>query len=134
MHPAAAGATLAWDLATELKARVSATQVQQVLLNLAANGLQAMQGMSDRVLAISAARWGNAAVVSVADRGTGIAEAAREQVFEPSMSGKADGLGLGLYLCRLIVAAHGGRIWAEGNPGGGSILRFTIPLIFPDEV
>jgi two-component system sensor kinase FixL len=133
MHSAAAGATLTWDLATELEASVSATQVQQVLLNLAANGLQAMQGMSDPVLAISAARWGNAAVVSVADRGLGIAEALREQVFEPSRSGKTGGMGLGLYLSRLIVAAHGGRIWAEGNPGGGSIFRFTIPLILHEE-
>ncbi len=129
MQPAAAGATLTWDVASELEARVSPTQVQQVLLNLAANGLQAMDGMSDPVLAISAARWGNSAVVSVADRGVGIAEAMREAVFEPSVSGKANGMGLGLYLCRLIVAAHGGRIWAEGNPGGGSIFRFTIPLI-----
>ncbi len=129
MQPGAAGATLTWELATELEVRISATQVQQVLLNLAANGLQAMDGMSDPVLAISAARWGNSAVVSVADRGVGIAEAMREAVFEPSVSGKADGMGLGLYLCRLIVAAHGGRIWAEGNPGGGSIFRFTIPLI-----
>jgi signal transduction histidine kinase len=90
--------------------------------------------MSDPVLAISAARWGNAAVVSVADRGLGIAEALREQVFEPSRSGKTGGMGLGLYLSRLIVAAHGGRIWAEGNPGGGSIFRFTIPLILREEI
>ena len=134
MHSASAGATLTWDLATELEASVSATQVQQVLLNLAANGLQAMQDMSNPVLAISAARWGNAAVVSVADRGLGIAEALREQVFEPSRSGKTGGMGLGLYLSRLIVAAHGGRIWAEGNPGGGSIFRFTIPLILREEI
>jgi PAS domain S-box-containing protein len=133
MQPAAAGATLTWDLATRLDVRISATQVQQVLLNLAANGLQAMDGMSDPVLTISAARWGNSAVVSVADRGVGIAEAMREAVFEPSVSRKADGMGLGLYLSRLIVAAHGGRIWAEGNPGGGSIFRFTIPLIYPEE-
>ncbi len=123
-----------WDVATELQASISATQVQQVLLNLAVNGLQAMQGKRDPVLAISAARWGKAAVVSVADRGPGIADPLGEQIFEPSVSGKADGMGLGLYLCRLIVAAHGGRIWVEGNPGGGSIFRFTIPLISPEEV
>jgi two-component system sensor kinase FixL len=134
IQPAAAGAALTWNLAIELEARISATQVQQVLLNLAANGLHSMKGMSDPVLAISAARWGNAAVVSVADRGLGIPEALREQVFEPSMSGKSDGMGLGLYLSRLIVAAHGGRIWAEGNPGGGSIFRFTIPLSLDEEV
>jgi two-component system sensor kinase FixL len=91
-----------------------------------------MDGMSDPVLAISAAKWGNSAVVSVADRGVGIDDDMREAVFEPSVSGKADGMGLGLYLCRLIVAAHGGRIWAEGNPGGGSIFRFTIPLSPPE--
>ncbi len=134
MHPAAAEASLEWDLATELQASISATQVQQVLLNLAVNGLQSMQGMRDPVLAISAARWGKAAVVSVADRGPGIAEEFREQVFEPSVSEKPNGMGLGLYLSRLIVAANGGRIWAEGNPGGGSIFRFTVPVEAPEEL
>jgi two-component system sensor kinase FixL len=128
MHPAAAGVRLTWDLAPGLEAVLSSTQVQQVLLNLAVNGLQAMQSVTSPVLAISSARWANAAVVSVADCGHGVAKDLREQIFEPSMSRREGGTGLGLYLSRLIVTAHGGRIWADGNPGGGSIFRFTIPL------
>jgi two-component system sensor kinase FixL len=87
----------------------------------------------NQLLAISAARWGKTAVVSVADLGSGIPETLKEKVFERFVSGKPDGMGLGLYLSRLIATAHGGRIWAEDNPEGGSIFRFTIPLAFYDE-
>jgi C4-dicarboxylate-specific signal transduction histidine kinase len=104
------------------------TQIQQVLLNLAVNGLQAMKDAPDRVLTISLARWGDAAIVSVADRGPGVPEALREQIFEAAVSSKADGLGLGLYLSRLIVTDHGGRIWVEENPEGGAIFRFKVPI------
>jgi PAS domain S-box-containing protein len=128
MHPAAATVRLDWNLAPDLLARISITQIQQVLLNLAVNGLQSMRDMPHQVLSISAAKWGDAAVVSVADRGVGIPSAEREQIFGPGMSGKASGTGLGLYLCRLIVTDHGGRVWAEENPEGGSIFRFKIPL------
>jgi PAS domain S-box-containing protein len=128
IHPAVTELTIKWDLAADLKARISTTQLQQLVLNLCANGLQAMQTEPHQVLVISAARWGETAVVSVADRGLGIPEALKEKVFERFVSGMSDGMGLGLYLSRLIAIAHGGRIWAEDNPGGGSILRFTIPL------
>jgi PAS domain S-box-containing protein len=128
MNPAAAGATIKWDLAPELAAKISVLQIQQVLLNLAVNGLQAMRGMPEPMLAISAAKWGHTAVISVADQGPGIAEVRREQLFEQSSSEGADSGGLGLLICRLMVTAHGGRIWSERNPGGGSIFKFTIPV------
>jgi two-component system sensor kinase FixL len=128
IHPSAAEVRLNWNLAADLLAHISTTQIQQVLLNLAANGLQAMQGMPDRTLTISAAKWGDAAIVSVADRGPGVPEAMREQIFEAPVSSRADGMGLGLYLSRLIVTDHGGRIWVEENPGGGSIFRFKVPI------
>ncbi len=133
MLPAAAGAALTWELLEDLQAWVNATQIRQVVLNLAANALQAMQDMPTRELAISAGRWGDAAVVSIADHGPGVAEEMRERVFEPSVSDKPNGMGLGLYLCRLIIAAHGGRIWVEEHPEGGSIFRFTVPLEAPQE-
>jgi PAS domain S-box-containing protein len=128
IHPSAAEVRLNWNLAADLLAHISTTQIQQVLLNLAANGLHAMQGMPDRTLTISAAKWGDAAIVSVADRGPGVPEAMREQIFEAPVSSRADGMGLGLYLSRLIVTDHGGRIWVEENPGGGSIFRFKVPI------
>jgi PAS domain S-box-containing protein len=128
MHPLASGAQLTWNLAADLLAQVGITQIQQVLLNLAANGLEAMQDMPDRILSISAARWGDAAIVSVADAGVGVPKTQRERIFEPKTVGEADERGLGLYLSRLIIVDHGGRIWVEENPGGGAIFRFKIPL------
>ena len=127
-HPAA-GAALVWEMEPDLQACLSAAQIRQVLLALAVNGLQAMEGMVDPVLAISAARWGRTAVVSVADRGPGVAPAAREHLFKASVSAKSGGMGLGLYLSRLIVAAHHGRIWFEDNADGGAAFRFTLPLV-----
>jgi C4-dicarboxylate-specific signal transduction histidine kinase len=128
LHPAAAGARLDWSLAADLPAQISITQIQQVLVNLAVNGLEAMQDMPDRTLIISAAKWGEAVIVSVADRGPGVPEAQREQIFEAAVGSETDGLGLGLHLSRLIVTDHGGRIWVEENPKGGSIFRFKLPL------
>jgi PAS domain S-box-containing protein len=131
--PAVTHLTLKWALAADLRARISTTQFQQLVLHLCANGLEAMQSEPHQELAISAARWGQAAVVSVADLGSGIAETLKEKIFERFVSGKPDRMGLGLYLSRLIATAHGGRIWAEDNPGGGSIFRFTIPLESPED-
>jgi PAS domain S-box-containing protein len=128
MLSASAGVALTWELAEDLSVRVNATQIRQVVLNLVANGLRAMDGMAAPEIVISAARWGDWAVVSVADGGHGIAEGMRERVFEPTVGGNPNGMGLGLYLCRAIIAAHGGRIWVEERPGGGSIFRFTVPL------
>jgi PAS domain S-box-containing protein len=128
MHPAAAAARLDWSLAPDLPAQISITQIQQVLLNLAVNGLQSMQDTPHQILSISAAKWGGAAVVSVADRGLGIPIANREQIFEPAISDNAGGPGLGLYLSRLIISDHGGRLWVDENPEGGSVFRFKLPL------
>jgi PAS domain S-box-containing protein len=128
LHPEATDLTLKWDLALNVRARINTMQVKQLVLNLCANGLKAMQTEPKQVLVISAARWGETAVVSVADRGLGIPEALKEKDSERFVGGMSDRMGLDFYLNRLIAVAHGGRIWAEDNPGGGSILRFTVPL------
>jgi two-component system sensor kinase FixL len=65
--------------------------------------------------------------VSVSDRGGGIPPGDLERIFEPFVTTKQQGTGLGLSICRTIIAAHGGRLWAE-NSGGGATFRFTVPL------
>ncbi len=105
-------------------------QVQQVLLNLIRNGIDAMHDGEPRrrALLISTEMtdegWSR---VSVADTGPGIADDVRERLFQPFMTTKAQGMGVGLSISRSIVEAHGGRIWAEANPGGGALFRFTLP-------
>jgi len=63
----------------------------------------------------------------VADTGLGLAEEVRAKLFQPFHTTKSNGMGVGLSICRTIVAAHGGRIWATDNPGGGTIFHFTVP-------
>ncbi|WP_421736595.1 PAS domain S-box protein [Caulobacter sp.] len=103
-------------------------QIQQVLLNLIRNGIDAMQDGARRELVISSdlteEGW---ARVSVADTGGGIADDVREKLFQPFMTTKPQGMGVGLSISRSIIEAHGGRIWAEPNPRGGTVFRFTLP-------
>ena len=66
--------------------------------------------------------------VSVADSGPGLRAQVRERLFQPFVTTKSDGMGVGLSICYSIVEVHGGRIWAEDNPGGGTVFRFTLPV------
>jgi two-component system, LuxR family, sensor kinase FixL len=65
---------------------------------------------------------------AVADNGTGIAPEVAGRIFEPFVSAKPGGMGVGLSISRSIVEAHGGRLWAEPNPGGGTVFRLTLPV------
>ena len=122
-------------LATEFEAslpRVVADRVQtsQVLLNLVTNACDAMEKTpaEDRRLLLSAGRADKDRVrVSVADSGSGIAQADPDSLFQPFVTTKTTGIGLGLAVCRTIVSAHGGRIWATNNPGRGTTFHFTLP-------
>jgi signal transduction histidine kinase len=98
-------------------------QLQQVLLNLFINGCDAMseRDRGDRRLTIATTQQDGGQVrIAIVDRGTGIPEDKLDRVFEPFFTSKADGLGLGLSICRSIVRAHGGRLWAANNPEGGA--------------
>jgi two-component system, LuxR family, sensor histidine kinase DctS len=103
--------------------------LEQVLLNLVLNSLQAAQHLSAprRVVQIEAARDGDMLVVRVADRGPGVSPEVEAQLFEPFFTSKADGLGLGLNICRTIIEGHGGHLGHENRDGGGALFFFTLP-------
>ncbi len=115
------------DPACEL-ALVDRVQIQQVLLNLLRNGLDAMRAAPRRDLTVNLGPAADGLVmVSVADTGSGIDAETMTKLFQPFMTTKKDGMGVGLSICRTIVEAHGGAIWAETNPEGGATFRFTLP-------
>jgi signal transduction histidine kinase len=106
-------------------------ELQQVLINLITNACDAMGDMPTeaRVLTIRTALDGNAFVlISVCDAGTGIAEGHLEKLFEPFFTKKANGLGLGLSVCRTIVNAHDGKLWAEHNSARGATFHLLLPV------
>lgn len=105
-------------------------QVQQVILNLASNAMEAMAAtpIHDRRLRLEAtASPDDGILICVADRGPGIASVDEQRVFEPFYTTKDMGLGIGLSICRQIVEAHGGKLWHEPKAGGGTVFRFTLP-------
>jgi two-component system sensor histidine kinase DctS len=114
------------------------TMVEQVLLNLARNGMQAMDkpGCSDRRLLIKARRAACNAdqawvEFSVTDVGEGISESVSQQLFTPFFTTKSEGMGLGLSLCRTVVEQHGGHLKFEALMPKGTVFRFTLPAKTP---
>jgi signal transduction histidine kinase len=109
---------------------VDRVMIEQVLLNLIKNAIEAMRECAPRQrrLRVSARRnLDDAIEVRVSDRGCGLAPGAAEQLFTPFFTTKPDGLGIGLSICRSIVEYHGGRLFFENNPEGGSVFAFTLP-------
>ena len=105
-------------------------QLQQVILNLVVNGMDAMKDASDkhRIISIRTSRVGNDTELSVSDRGHGIPEDQLKEVFEPFVTSKAEGMGMGLSIARTIVEAHRGQIWAKNRDHGGASFRIRLPL------
>lgn len=110
-------------------------QIQQVLLNLMRNAVEAMQGAPRRELQITTiARDDGMAEVSVIDTGPGLAPEVSAQLFQPFVTTKKQGMGVGLSICRTIVESHGGHIWTEPMPAGGTAFRFTLRIVEKEEV
>ncbi|HVL73408.1 MAG TPA: ATP-binding protein, partial [Beijerinckiaceae bacterium] len=109
-------------------------QIQQVVLNLIRNAIEAMEETARRELAIAARREDGFAEVSVSDTGTGLAPEIAGQLFQPFQTTKKHGMGVGLSICRTIVESHGGKIWAESSAGRGTVFRFTLRLVEEEEL
>jgi two-component system sensor kinase FixL len=107
-------------------------QLQQVLLNLVVNGCDAMadiEAVDRRLLVRTELADGKDVRVSVADQGYGIPSEKINRIFEPFFTTKMKGMGMGLAVCRAIISAHGGRLWATNNPNRGATFQFTLPTI-----
>ncbi len=109
-------------------------QIQQVLLNLMRNAIEAMEDSERRDLVISTAAAPDDMVeISVADTGAGISPEIAAQLFQPFITTKRHGMGVGLSISRTIVEAHGGSIAPRPNPGGGTVFAFTLPAVTKEE-
>jgi two-component system sensor kinase FixL len=123
------GVEVLYDIDPHLdRVAVDRIQIQQVIVNLVRNALDAMQDRQRRVLSVSTAVENDVATVTVADTGPGLDPAAAERLFQPFVTTKAQGMGIGLSISRTIVEAHGGRIWVESEPGKGAVFHFSVPM------
>ncbi len=111
-------------------------QIQQVLLNLIRNAIEAMQDVSRRelIVATRALPDDGQVEISVEDTGPGLAPEVAAQLFQPFVTTKKHGMGVGLSICRTIVESHGGKIWAESKPGEGTAFRFTLRAVDRNEL
>jgi two-component system sensor kinase FixL len=113
---------------------IDRVQVQQVIVNLVRNAIQAMSESALKELTIATLQDRHGWVqVTVADTGAGLDPKIRGRLFDAFATTKEDGMGLGLSICRTIIEAHGGRIWAEGASSGGTAFHFCLPLATVDE-
>jgi C4-dicarboxylate-specific signal transduction histidine kinase len=114
-----------------LRVSADAVQLQQVLINLVMNACDALAhaGRSGGVVRVTSAVADGQVVLSVIDNGGGMDAATLARVFEPFFTTKQRGMGLGLSICRSIIDAHEGRLWAENNAGGGASFHLALPLL-----
>jgi len=117
-----AGARHAW---------IDRVQIQQVLLNLMRNAIEAMAHAPPRRLLISTTRAGDRVEVRVADSGPGISDAVRAGLFQPFVTSKAEGIGIGLSICRDIIEAHGGELLVASSSAAGTVFCFSVPAAAP---
>jgi signal transduction histidine kinase len=105
-------------------------QLQQVILNLILNAVEAMSSVEEGVRELSISTESSKAsniLIAVRDSGPGIDAEHLDRIFKPFYTTKISGIGMGLSICRSIIDAHGGQLWAEGNRPRGAIFQFTLP-------
>jgi two-component system sensor kinase FixL len=130
------GVHLRFDISRQIELVLAdKVQVQQVVLNLMRNAIDAMETSPRRELVVGARPVEHDMIdISVSDTGPGIAPEIAEHLFQPFMTTKATGMGVGLSISRTIVESHGGRIWAEPRKGGGTVFHFTLRAVRKEEL
>ena len=125
------GVTVRMELAADLPPVFGdRVQLQQLMLNLLMNGIEAMAAVNDRpreLLIQSRSHESDRMLIAVQDCGMGIAMEDLEKIFDAFYTTKSQGMGMGLAICRSIIEAHGGRLWATPNEGEGATIQFTLP-------
>ena len=110
-------------------------QIQQVILNLMRNAIEAMEHSDRRELLLAIVPAASGMVdISVTDTGSGISEEIMPHLFQPFITSKRHGMGVGLSISRTIIEGHGGRIWAEADPGGGTAFHFTLRSVSEEDM
>jgi len=117
--------SLALDPAAD-RILVDRGQIEQVLVNLIGNAVEAMKDSPDRDLSVASVWEDGVVQISVTDSGSGVPPEVRDRLFEPFVTTRRNGTGLGLTICQAIVEAHGGTLWYEPVPDGGSAFRLTV--------
>jgi signal transduction histidine kinase len=127
------GVTIRFEFASGLPpVRGDRIQLQQVIVNVAVNGMEAMTSVQDRervLFVCTQTDQSDRILVAVADTGVGIEPENLNRLFGAFYTTKPGGLGMGLAICRRIIEAHGGRLWAVANVPRGAIFRFTVPVV-----
>ena len=113
---------------------IDRVQIQQVLINLVRNAVEAMVPSGGGRVDIIVRNEGEYARITIADTGPGLAPEVFDMLFQAFVSTKREGMGLGLSICRTIVEAHGGKIWAERAANGGAAFHFTVPRALTEEI
>jgi signal transduction histidine kinase len=121
--------SLRTDLAEDLpEIKADRVQLQQVLMNLMLNGIEAMTGKGGELSIKSPLSDGGQLLISITDDGIGLPGERANQIFNAFFTTKPQGTGLGLAITRSIVESHGGRVWATPNPGPGTTFHLTLPI------
>jgi two-component system sensor kinase FixL len=107
---------------------IDRVQIQQVIINLVRNAVEAMERSSIRRVRINSVASPDGLRVDIADTGPGLPEDIASRLFEPFVTNKDSGMGLGLSICKDIIESHGGRLWAEPNAPQGTIFSFVLPV------
>jgi len=135
MDARSTGVALSSDLEGEPVVEADTVLIEQLIVNLARNAIEAMSSAGTKKPRVSVtAGVGNGTVeIRVMDNGPGLSVDARQHLFEPFYTSKAEGMGLGLAICRSIVETHGGRMWVDSAPGGGAVFGFTLNIAAANE-
>ncbi|MGI9419062.1 MAG: sensor histidine kinase [Geminicoccaceae bacterium] len=120
---------LAFEFSADLPdVMIDRVQIQQVVMNLVRNSMDALSEVDDPALTVRTSNADEALQIDVIDTGPGLPKEVAERLFQPFVTTKPGGIGIGLSICKSIVEAHGGRLWTTGNPKGGTAFHINLPM------